>query len=178
MIYICNNCVGARIYQLLNLQFNNPFIWCRITSDDMLFLIQNFNDIDFLRFELKSYHDILLNQKIYGVNVDDKITIWYPHYKYGNYDTPTKNNNVNGLDIFYKNIEEYIIKKYKIRTTRMIQSLENHESIQYIIVEDNKQDNMNYTNEQLQKFINLHLPVLKYYNLSTIEIAKKYLKLK
>ena len=52
----------------------------------------------------------------YMLVVDNKIKIYYTHYiKDDRYDTPV----VNDVDVFYKDIEQYIIDKYTSRLQRM-----------------------------------------------------------
>lgn len=48
MNIICNNCVGARLYEVQHKQFVNPFTWCIIPIDDFMNLILHFDEIDFI----------------------------------------------------------------------------------------------------------------------------------
>lgn len=43
---ICNNCVGARLYEQNNTKFGNPFMWSAITSEDFVKLINYWDRID------------------------------------------------------------------------------------------------------------------------------------
>ena len=116
MNIICNNCVGGRLYEVRKEQFSNPFIWERIEHSDFIYLIKNFEIIDFtnVKFSLeyyksKDYQNVLCK-------VDNKISIHFTHYVYDNeIDTLTKRN----LDILYKDIIKYCKEKYFTRLSRM-----------------------------------------------------------
>ena len=44
---IANNCIGGFLYKFSNKQFPNPFIWTSMYFEDFLFLIQNYDKINF-----------------------------------------------------------------------------------------------------------------------------------
>lgn len=119
MIFIGSDCVGARIYEQLNLQFNNPFCWSRISYNDFIFLANNLQNIDFNKFSINLINDPAENKnknKVGIVSIDNKIDILYPHYiQNSKYDIPTKIN----TDVYYNKMNEYILEKYTIRTSRM-----------------------------------------------------------
>lgn len=113
---ISNTCVGARIYQQFGEQFNNPFIWSIVNYNDIIIMLNNWKNINF-----KNYYLINTQNNEFGIKVDDKFIIRYPHYKKDeSYKTPTRIlEGENGLDIKYCNIEKYIDHKYLIRSQRM-----------------------------------------------------------
>lgn len=115
MNIICNNCVGARIYQQLRIAYNNPFIWCRIYYDSFRKIITNYNNINFTNFYFDDTYtkDGCKNHII----IDNDIELNYTHYiQNSKYNTPT---NVGGLDIYYNNIKKYTIEKYEKRISRL-----------------------------------------------------------
>lgn len=116
--FISNDCVGARIYQILKKEFNNPFIWSRITYYDFLFLINHYDDnyIDFKNVKIQSGTTNV-------INIDDKIKPYYRHYVYNSlYKVPTQLKNKSSLDVYYYKIEEYCLQKYKNRLKRFLKN--------------------------------------------------------
>ena len=109
---ICNDCLGARLYEKLGKQFSNPFMWNVIKPADFLKLCANWNKIDFEK--IRSIYD--KENNMYGLEIDNKISIYYPHYKKDDsHLTPFKQ----GIDVFYKFIDKYITEKYFARLERM-----------------------------------------------------------
>lgn len=109
--FICNNCAGGFLYNELHLQYKNPFIWSIIFPNDYKLLIKEYYNIDFSNYKLDK------NDSMYFINIDNMLNIFYPHYKYDELSLrPNKIDN----DIFYRDIEEYIIQKYNDRLSRMI----------------------------------------------------------
>lgn len=53
MNLICNSCVGGFIYKNeLKSQFKNPFIWNIIDFNSMLYLVKNYENVNFNNYEL------------------------------------------------------------------------------------------------------------------------------
>lgn len=119
MIFIASDCVGARMYEKLNLQFNNPFCWNRLSYKDFIFLADNLQKIDFNKINVNLINDPAKDKKdnVVGlVNIDNKINILYPHYiQNSKYNKPTKID----TDIYYDKMNEYILEKYTTRLNRM-----------------------------------------------------------
>ncbi|WP_296864374.1 hypothetical protein [uncultured Methanobrevibacter sp.] len=119
MIFIASDCVGARMYEQLNMQFNNPFCWSRLSYHDFIFLANNLNDIDFNKIDINLINDPAKdkNKNMVGlIRIDNKINVLYPHYiQNSKYSHPTKNN----TDVYYNNITSYILEKYMSRLNRM-----------------------------------------------------------
>lgn len=119
MNIICNNCVGARIYQILNKEYNNPFMWSIVLTNDFINLISKYNEFDFSKYKVS-----ITNSKYAKIVIDDKINVLYIHYiQDKKYDTPTKMSNIldnNSLDIRYNKIIEYTNDKYEKRYKRLL----------------------------------------------------------
>ena len=138
MNIICNNCIGGRLYEARNEQFSNQFIWAKILHNDFIYLINNFDNIDFsnISFSLeyyksKEYQNVLCK-------MDNKISLHFTHYVYNeNCDTPYKKD----LDVLYKDILTYSKEKYFNRLSRMSGSpifVYSFNNIQYSIDEYKK----------------------------------------
>lgn len=111
MNIISHNCVGGRIYQMKGLKYGNPFVWCVIPPEDFLYLYNNYNNINYRNIKIEKENNI------YKVIVDEKVNVYYVHYKYDeNADFLTVQNEI---DILYNKIEDYIIEKYFKRIERM-----------------------------------------------------------
>lgn len=46
-LIIGNNCLSSYVYSCSQSQFNTPFVWSVVSPKDMLFLMDNFWNIDF-----------------------------------------------------------------------------------------------------------------------------------
>jgi hypothetical protein len=115
-VFISNDCVNARIYQILNRQFDNPFIWTRLSYFDFSYLIRHYDDktIDFTNVKIQDGKTNILN-------IDNKIYPFYRHYVQDNkYKIPTQMKGNASLDIHYYKIKEYCIQKYKTRLQRFL----------------------------------------------------------
>ena len=108
--FISNNCFGGFLYNELGLQYKNPFIWSIIYPNDYKKLMANYENIDFSNYKLD------IDNSMYFIEIDNIVKVFYPHYKYDEATliaTKVKN------DIFYKDIDKYIIEKYNERCDRM-----------------------------------------------------------
>lgn len=112
MVCISNNCLGGNLYKhVFKSEYTSPFIWSRITNPEFIFLLDNFKTIDFSSVHSEFY----ANEGCYKLIVDGKIKILYPHYHVSNDDTIR----VEGEDVYYKNINDYTLEKYKSRLEKM-----------------------------------------------------------
>lgn len=141
---ISHNCVGARMYQQRNEEYGNPFMWCVIPPHDFSYLYSNYENINFNNFKLLKTNDG------YKIVVDEKVNVYYPHYKYDPAaKTPTVRQK-DGIDIYYKDIEKYIVDKYTTRLQRM------HNKPLFVITDRefvvNKK--FNFTRNDLLQYIN------------------------
>lgn len=117
---ICNNCVGARIYQAENKQFQNPFMWCSENSKDFMNLISNYDKLDL--------NNVSFSFERYGSKPDDSILVTIPcgdgdiqchfiHYVLDKSQaTPIRVDSTN--DIRYAGIAEYAKEKWEKRQKR------------------------------------------------------------
>ena len=62
MNLISNTCIGAYLYKLLNLKFENPFCWSVIDFNSMYYLIKNYEKIKLCK--MKKYKLIIANNNI------------------------------------------------------------------------------------------------------------------
>lgn len=108
---ISHNCVGGRIYQRIEKEYGNPFMWCVIPPDDFYYLYTHYNEINFNNIKLEK------EGTDYKIIVDEKVTVYYVHYKYKeDASTPIIRN---GIDVYYNKMDKYVIDKYRSRLTRM-----------------------------------------------------------
>ena len=116
MNIICNNCVGARLYEVTKQQFPNPFMWMSINSDDFIYLVQNYDIIDFNNptFELEKYK--LNAYQTVLITLNNKVKLHYIHYiQDDSKNEPVKELNTN---ILYKDILQYVKNKWFNRLNR------------------------------------------------------------
>lgn len=141
MNIISNCCAGGEFYKrIYKTKYNNPFIWSMLSASDLIYLIENFNNINFLKYEILPVE----NEDYFSIKVDNKINIIYTHYHYKNCEM-TKNN----VDVYYKDIKKYIIEKYNERTQRM---LNNSEKPEFFIITYTKHT-YDYDYEKTKKII-------------------------
>lgn len=122
MKIISNNCAAAYYYKMKNLQYDHPFMWSLIDSYDFISLIQEYDNINFdnyKMFELTKNpfqqfmeidKKIANNRKIYGLNIDKKLNVYYTHFLY---DITKKTPTNIGPDKFYYKNDEYVVSFYK-----------------------------------------------------------------
>jgi uncharacterized protein (DUF1919 family) len=112
---ISHNCIGARIYQLKNMEYGNPFMWSVVSPDDFWYLYNHFDEIDFNNIRITK----IKNDNV--VVIDEKVKVYYIHYRYDkNAKTPTRRIK-DGVDIYYDKIDDYIVEKYNNRVKRMLE---------------------------------------------------------
>lgn len=108
---ISHNCVNGRLYQMLNMKYGNPFVWCIVPPNDFYYLYCHYNSIDYKKIKIEKVGND------YKCTIDDKISIYYVHYKYDERCTvPTRKTEI---DVYYNKIEDYIKEKYFKRLERM-----------------------------------------------------------
>jgi len=135
---ICNNCIGAMIYEKKGEEFSNPFMWCLIPQEDFITLINEFNNINFENITVKN--NIVL--------IDNKVNVFYTHYKYGDYQSPTKI----GSDVYVNDVEKYVREKYLKRLKRMLDKKESP----VFIISDRKNGYGKYVFEDFSLLKNIH----------------------
>ncbi len=152
MNIICNNCVGGRIYQQLNKQYNNPFIWNIIFYNSYKNLITLIDKINFTNFSIKLKKEII-RDKYACVLIDNLVEVHYIHYiQNSKHKILTKQNN--GVDIYFNDILSYTNDKYISRLNRM----NINENI-FILVDDEK---VNLSDNDILDFLNLNLNGIKF----------------
>lgn len=119
MNIISNNCCGARLYQVTNIMFNNPFVWMILSYDSIYYLLNHFTEINWLNYDFEKSS---LRKNTFIISVDNKIKIHYVHYYF---DPKAKTlikqkENAWTGDIKYCRIWEFINEKYLSRVKRMM----------------------------------------------------------
>lgn len=135
MNIICNNCVGARLYEVTKQQFPNPFMWMAIDYDDYIKLIENYDTIDLSnpKFELETYKGN--DYKSVLIILNDDIKLHYIHYiQDDTKETPVKELNTN---ILYKDILSYAKNKWFNRLNRSKEEPIFMYSFNYLLPENN-----------------------------------------
>ena len=160
MNVIANTCIGARLYQLNNFEYTNPFMWSIVDADDMCKLIENYDKINFRNFKIEKsdYYNRTdfyrkqfskeLNQPhfIFKIRIDDLIDIHFVHYRFN---TKYENKTVVDVNVFWNKIWEYVVEKYKNRVEKM---LSNNEKPIFVITALET----DYTLEKQQKILDLN----------------------
>lgn len=114
---IGNCCVSAFIYELNNIQFNNPFIWSFINPQSYKNIILNYNSIPTSKISLSEVSNN--DRTYYRVRISPDIDIDYIHYIYSpNHSTPVSD----GRNVLYRYAYKYTVDKYIKRLNRMITS--------------------------------------------------------
>ncbi len=149
---ISNNCIGARYYQNNHIQFQNPFMWNLIKLSDFIFLIENFDKIDFnnikLYFsknEVEKDHD---TDKCSTILLDNYIHIYFIHHHYTQLHKCQKSIRITGNDyeIIGNDILEYLKNKWINRVNR----LKKNNNIIFVYY-----DIDNFTNTNINKLFNI-----------------------
>ena len=103
---------------LLKTPYENPFIWTRMMDDTFIWLLENYESINFRKYELTKTNFSLEDYVncFFYIKYDNKHEVKYGHYKFvKNATKPVKIK----MDVQYNKIWEYIIEKYEKRLKRM-----------------------------------------------------------
>lgn len=150
MNIICNNCVGARLYEVQHKQFVNPFTWCEIPIDDFIRLIENFDSINLIddaKFSLEKVYRYDYNSV--NVTLPFNIQCHFVHYiQDETYISPSKDNS--NTNIRYNNILEYAKETWIKRSLRISNIPIFMYSFNYL------QPNSEQYNETLEKLLNVN----------------------
>jgi len=150
MNIICNNCVGARLYEVQHKQFVNPFTWCIIPIDDFMNLILHFDEIDFINdsnFSLEKYRRN--DYQTVKVTLPFNIELHYIHYiQDETYLIPAKDDT--NTNIRYDNILTYAKEIWNKRVLRMKEEPIFMYSFNYTIPNSEQYDN------ELNKILNIN----------------------
>ena len=108
---ISHNCTAANIYKLKKMKYGNPFMWCIIPPEDFMYLYEHYHEINFENFKLEKN-----NRGEYWMVIDGKFKVFYEHYIYDeNAVEPIRGT----VSLYMKDIENYIVSRYKARLARM-----------------------------------------------------------
>lgn len=111
---IGNSCVSSYIVRdFLNQQFINPFTWCTIKNSDISFIIDNYEKIDWYKYDIGFYKD--KNNKCVHFYIDNSFSIYYLHYILSDKETQ-----IDGVNVFSSKIFSVSEKKYTNRVERML----------------------------------------------------------
>ena len=112
MNLICNNCASGFVYSNLKMEYNNPFMWNLISTDDFSRLILNWNRINFYSIAFPK------EKPVNGVNItiDKSVIVKYIHIKY---DKSAKQPVKKFVDIYSDKPWIYAFEKYITRLNRM-----------------------------------------------------------
>lgn len=143
-----NCCIVGDYYENKHIQYFTPFVWNTFFPDDIKILIKEYKNLNFSNIRLVKYKDT----KYYGINIDNKITVYYIHYLYADHELKRDNylKEVKG-----KNIEEYIINSYNRRLARL--NINKKPKFLFITNRQAHADILgkNETSEEWQEIINL-----------------------
>lgn len=115
MNIIGNSCASSYVVRdLIKEQFSNPFVWCSVTEADIIYVIYNYDNINWNDFKIELYENKTFHVKNVKVIVNGKIEIKYPHYCLSKTDTK-----VDGINVFSKDIVNWVSSKYLERVNRM-----------------------------------------------------------
>ncbi len=119
MNLISGNCFGGHTYKyVLCKEYENPFIWTRLYNSDLIYLIEHFNELNFMNYSIEKTTQKLLQ---FHVRIDNKINLYMKHYNFSpKYDKPTKI----GADVYYNKIWEFINDIYLKRLSRMSNTID------------------------------------------------------
>lgn len=116
MNIICNNCVGARLYEVTQQRFPNPFMWNFISDCDFVKLLNEYNNLNLentvfsLEYYKKNDYESVL------ATLENGVKLHFIHYIQNDFeDSPIKKY---GTDILYKDIITYAKTKWFSRLKR------------------------------------------------------------
>ena len=118
MFCISNNCFSGFLYRQMGIQYNHPFVWCRVNETDMLSMILKWKSIKWSNFMVTQ--DATRN--IPRIKVDGTFSIQYPHYIYSADDIVPRTTvlETNGaVNVRYCDPLNYASHKYESRIARM-----------------------------------------------------------
>lgn len=123
MKLIGNNClIGFTYRDILKQEYQTPFIWSRLWNDDLINLLQNYENINFNNYELKKTNPKLKdNDNDFYILLDNKVKIYFRHCFFSIKHNEPKKFHAN---VYFNKIWEYVFTKYIERTERMLKCTE------------------------------------------------------
>ena len=117
MNIISNNCLAGLIYHEIKQIYPNQFIFVGIDLDDFIYLIENYNNINFSNVNFDLEYRLSKTYKSVVAIVDNKIKIHFSHYQEDKTkDKITKYDD--SYNVYYKNIIDYAKNKWFERLKR------------------------------------------------------------
>ncbi len=119
---ISNNCFSGFLYQNMGIQYNHPFVWCRVNECNVLNMLLRWETIDWTNIVVAEDQ----TRHVPCVNVQGFLPIIYPHYLYSESDTTPRTTvlETNGaVNVRYNKPMEYAKEKYLSRVSRMPKTL-------------------------------------------------------
>ena len=154
MNIISNSCVGSRLYELVGVEFNNPFMWNVMEYKDFRMLIIDYENINFGNYKTSLYKT--QTGSISKTIFDNKVNTYYIHYHQDeSYTEPTKVL----IDVYSNDIISYTNEKVNKRTERLIKN--NEEPIFIYETRDRPRFCAIYDDETIDDYINLKTPYKK-----------------
>lgn len=144
MNIITSNCLGGFIYRdVLNQEYQNPFIWTKFLNNEMFIdFVDNFKNINFDNVMIEKEGDGLTNNFI--TVIDDKYFLKNSHIYFSILDSVPRIDNRVYCNTYYNRPWEYILEKYEKRLKRMTM-----ENIVICLYE------LTFTEEQILKLIDV-----------------------
>ena len=118
---ISSNCISGYWYRdVVKKQYEVPFIWCNIKLNDFIYLIKNFDTIDFnnVKTVISNGELVASNGKEHvKVVINNKISVYFIHYKQSkeNISNPI----VKDVDVVCPDVVKYTDELWKERSKRI-----------------------------------------------------------
>lgn len=143
MNLISNCCATGYLYEeLLKQEFPNPFIWSAMVPNDVITMITNWDNIDFENISVAESFVHKRKERNFKIIIDNMIDVHYTHYILSETDDVPR---VNGCNVYYKDIINFTINKYRTRLSRPTFKTE-----PTFLILDNKID-LTFTQEDISK---------------------------
>lgn len=145
---ISSNCISGFWYKdIMKCKYEVPFIWSNIKLTDFIYLIKNFNTINFNKIKVAFSENEFLNNegnKHLKVVVDDKISVYFTHYKQSQ--NAMEKPIIEGYNVVSSDIKKYAEDVWMNRVNRM----SNNKKKVWVFWDD-----LPCTNTNLNEFIDL-----------------------
>lgn len=118
---ISSNCISGYWYRdIVKKQYEVPFIWSNIKLSNMIYLIKNFENINFENIEVVISDGEIVNgdgRKHLKVIVDNKISVYFIHYKQSKeqIETPI----IDGVNVICPDVIKYAKEAWLNRCKRI-----------------------------------------------------------
>lgn len=144
MNIISNCCATGYLYKnILKEQFPNMFIWSAMLPKDVILLIRNYDKINFENIKLEESFIHKRIERNFKIVIDNLVSVHYTHYILSEDKSPK----VIGYNVYFSNIKDFTIEKYKNRLKRKSFTEE-----PVFLILDNKND-MTFTNEEMSELL-------------------------